>query len=444
MREIRQVSRFHKAGQGLFYSASFYNNRAKKPTEIRYIIDCGTTSGAEVLKDEIDTYLQSYKTGENMDFLIISHLHKDHISGLKQLLTNLKEKKVTVINVFLPYFDKFTRIYLYFLNKDSIEKGEEWILDFILDPTKFFKDFNIKNIFYIHRSDDNNQEQSPNIDDTDNNKDEVQIKGVKLGKPSETELTDDVSKKVFHIKNCVLALYSVIEFDFWFMGIDQIALDKFKEDVEKLNIEEELKKVNRNSSLHKAFKKIHKDFNDTSLCVAITHSSILKPHTESFIMSENFLSNILSIKSELFEEFRISGWSKADFRAKLLGTSLPFMPSIHFKVKMFKKFGYIFTGDINLAPNENGTVSETFTAFINHYNPKRGSIGVFLVPHHGAQKNWDSRLLEYYPSPFYVVTSSKGGQHRHPDYIVVNDIEKVGWSWVTSDNSLNHGFNLYF
>lgn len=90
MTEIRQVSRFHNFGQGLFYSAAFFNNDSK--VEIRYVYDCGAdNSYLSRLNEEVDIYVGSFRNISKLDILTLSHLHFDHVSGLKTLLDECVE-----------------------------------------------------------------------------------------------------------------------------------------------------------------------------------------------------------------------------------------------------------------------------------------------------------------------------------------------------------------
>ncbi|MED4697078.1 MBL fold metallo-hydrolase [Peribacillus frigoritolerans] len=452
MTEIRQISRYHRVGQGLFYSASFYNVTKKKQREVRYIIDCGSSNGNKVLKQEIDDYIQTYIDKECLDFLIISHLHADHVSGLSRLLSKLEEKKVTIKNLFLPYLDKATRVFLYLLWKGKIEKGYEWILEFILEPVEFLKQYNIvENIIFIHGTEDKDEERVPEDNGSFlGDDDDIKFQAVAVTKPDETELIDKSSKNVIHVFNCKLNLFSLIEFDFWFKSCSQPALDDFKDTLRGLKLEEALKKVTKSSALYKAYEKLQKDFNDTSLCVSITNNSKFGLKVTGFLMSQNYLANLRAIKTSNLEEFSTmkSFDENAIINGQFLGTSLPINHyyrerwRIPYRVNMFEKFGYLFTGDINLAPNKDGTESDTFRSFINHYNLKRVNVAILLVPHHGSQNNWDRRILEYFLNPFSIISSGKASHYRHPDFSVVNDINPTGWSWVNDESSFNHGYTL--
>lgn len=79
---------FHNVGQGLFYSGHLHNN------QFNFIYDCGSVSKAKYLENAINNQLPATA----IDFMVISHLHQDHINGLKRLLINHHVHKI-----FLPY-----------------------------------------------------------------------------------------------------------------------------------------------------------------------------------------------------------------------------------------------------------------------------------------------------------------------------------------------------
>ncbi len=82
---------FHNVGQGLFYSGHLDNNH------FNFVYDCGTSSAQKCIENAVDNQLPF----RDIDFVVISHLHKDHISGLKRLIDNYNVKKV-----YLPYLGK--------------------------------------------------------------------------------------------------------------------------------------------------------------------------------------------------------------------------------------------------------------------------------------------------------------------------------------------------
>jgi len=88
---------FHNVGQGLFYSGRINE-------KFNFVYDCGSEN-FKYLKLAINRYLNFYKN--NIDMLVISHLHKDHINGLDYLL---RHKKTNIC--FLPYLTETERLFV--------------------------------------------------------------------------------------------------------------------------------------------------------------------------------------------------------------------------------------------------------------------------------------------------------------------------------------------
>ena len=84
---------FNAVGQGLFYSGSLFEGN------YNFVYDCGTDSSNEYVSKAIQDVCNNRLHGKKtIDFVMISHLHKDHFSGLVELMSNVQVKKV-----YLPY-----------------------------------------------------------------------------------------------------------------------------------------------------------------------------------------------------------------------------------------------------------------------------------------------------------------------------------------------------
>ena len=79
---------FHKVGQGLFYSGHLSNN------QYNFVFDCGSDSDKKFLHDAIDNHLPK----KDIDFIVLSHLHRDHINGIARIIKNHKVKKISTIS----------------------------------------------------------------------------------------------------------------------------------------------------------------------------------------------------------------------------------------------------------------------------------------------------------------------------------------------------------
>ncbi|MCH5301059.1 MAG: MBL fold metallo-hydrolase [Ruminococcus sp.] len=83
--------RFWPVGQGLFYTGSIMNG------DFNFVYDCGSNDDNYINKC-IDAYLDTIIPSSTIDFVVISHMHYDHFSGLWRLADKAKIKKL-----YLPY-----------------------------------------------------------------------------------------------------------------------------------------------------------------------------------------------------------------------------------------------------------------------------------------------------------------------------------------------------
>lgn len=106
---------FHSVGQGLFYSGSIYTSNSS----FNIIYDCGGTVGNYRNKNANNQFLINaiLQQPKQIDWLIISHLHDDHINGIPFLLKHSKVKQII-----LPYFDvqAYKNIFVAYIIANSI------------------------------------------------------------------------------------------------------------------------------------------------------------------------------------------------------------------------------------------------------------------------------------------------------------------------------------
>ena len=202
---------FHGVGQGLFYSGSIDDKK------FNFIYDCGGST--EKLRNEIENL-----EFDEIDFLVISHLHEDHINGLPILLQSKKVNKI-----FLPYFD--TANYL------NVFKA-------LLITNKITPDTELYNLI-------------------------LQLYSVE--NPKDKIINEE---HIFPITNCNW------QFNFYNRSIPDTTLKKLQEDLQNLlggegvkTVEEYFEKEYKNptvdnkpcEALKTIFKKIHKDHNLSSI-----------------------------------------------------------------------------------------------------------------------------------------------------------------------------------
>ena len=118
----------HPIGQGGFYTETFKDDNDKEVFNVVY--DCSSETGKPY---EINSYLEKYYPNstkhpkKKIDAVFISHLHNDHINGLKWLLVN-----TNVEYLFLPQLTEEiileSLLYNAYLNRGSWNSTNDLIL----------------------------------------------------------------------------------------------------------------------------------------------------------------------------------------------------------------------------------------------------------------------------------------------------------------------------
>ena len=138
---------FRPVGQGLFYTGSLLNGR------YNFVYDCGTDNGQYLLNEEIQYYqyeMDHISEGKpKIDFVVISHLHKDHYIGLYKLVQKFRIRKI-----YLPYLfcsNDVLRLYFYYdliIDNEQSENLEENLILYRLiaslyglDDSDFYREY---------------------------------------------------------------------------------------------------------------------------------------------------------------------------------------------------------------------------------------------------------------------------------------------------------------
>ena len=128
--------KFHNVGQGLFYSGEI--------SKFKFIYDIDSKNEL-LVNAAIDCLLSKVKENmlkENIDMLILSHLHEDHANGLPYLLNNIK-----VQTVILPYLPPIGRL----ITTLQATTGSEEYYQFLANPIKFLFEHGVEQVVLITR-----------------------------------------------------------------------------------------------------------------------------------------------------------------------------------------------------------------------------------------------------------------------------------------------------
>ena len=114
--------KFHSVGQGLFYTGQLGYYYHHGYSEYCFVYDCGSESNVKYLNTAIDDFADRIDGGLN--FCVISHLHKDHYSGLYRL-----NKLSKISKLILPYLPDFKNLKTVYIIGQYFENGLEEITD---------------------------------------------------------------------------------------------------------------------------------------------------------------------------------------------------------------------------------------------------------------------------------------------------------------------------
>lgn len=143
----------HPVGQGLFHSSEIVWKKPsdKKIQTFRLVYDCGSQQAySTFLQEQVKDYKKSVPKTGKIDLLVISHFHKDHISGIKKLL---ERRSIDIGTFVIPHITPLQKILALTSvaeSEDADETGFE--ANFILDPISTLRALNnrIDTILVVH------------------------------------------------------------------------------------------------------------------------------------------------------------------------------------------------------------------------------------------------------------------------------------------------------
>jgi len=408
---------YHNVGHGLFYSGEI---KLQNNTTFRFIYDCGSKN-VRLVSTSILRYKEDFGD-DDINLLIISHLHSDHVSGLEELFNNF-----TIKDVILPYFSPIERLlialrridmplwYYEFLSdpvKYLIEKGVERVI--IIDgggsgergiPPEEIPPFTLKDGFDISKLPDN-EKLSKKIHINEKNWKQF-IENGKLLTKDHDGYALALSLWIFRFFNYKILPSKLKNFEYCLrnQGLD-------------VNDSENIKKIIINRKLLKRLKKCYEalieylqnDFNNTSL--VLYHGPVGKLNVEAYFLYLNPSYIYYHCPFYILCRYRFD-------------CSIAF-----FKYKC-DRFGQLLTGDINL--------NMRYNELKRHYISYLKNVLIVQVPHHGAKKNWNKNMIKDFPNgKFWIISSGFNNRYGHPSYIVIEDIvsnSKCKCIWV---NEINH------
>lgn len=387
MRKLNLSFEFHNVGQGLFYSGRI--------GAFDFVYDCGSKCKTGHLMRVIKNYTS--RTSE-LDLLILSHLHEDHVSGLDTLT-----KRTKVDTVIFPYLSPIERLTVALVRLDL----PLWYYDFLSDPVSYLIEVkNVNNVILIGGTERDSSEDFVNAEGSFENSE----KKLDLSRmPEDLNLIEEINKEdpkwggflkkkslvTKNHKGYMLAA-GIWLFKFYNCRVKDSKLNIFEKYVRNiLGTPIDLHKVIRDKSkltnLKSCYEKLHGDFNDTSLVVY---------HEPT---------------SQVCTSLRVGFHCKLPYPSTYQCSS----PRKYclYTPKPSSVFGQLLTGDINLKKNRK-EIEKHFRNFLS-------KAFLIQVPHHGSKYNWDAMILsKFMKNTIWVASAGVSKPQGHPDPSVIQSLRK--------------------
>lgn len=362
---------FRAVGQGLFYTGSLNDGK------YTFVYDCGTESNQKYIQREINEFAPFNRNNQKkIDFVVVSHLHKDHFSGLFQLMNNANVQKV-----FLPY-----------LGRSNTNLTRLIIAHAVLaDESSFeYDERNLGLYNQITALYENREHNYPNT--------EVEFLGEESKQTDSSPFT--FSRRTF---NAFQESEPFWKFVFINKRINNNDLSKLENEVSIAlsilginSIEECLRTESGIKKIQLAYEKVFGKGNELNL------TSTLLVH---YPVTANHITFI---------------WQDSD---PLLSNKPPecfYCPDpvqrFCYRYKKGERIATVLTGDAEL--------DDTMRQHVRN-EIKGVCAGILQIPHHGSKANWDSLNDLQSVFLYYVISFGLGNKHKHPNSKVIDDIDNI-------------------
>ena len=336
-------------GQGAFYVEKFKNGK-------NIVYDCGSISNRKKIPKLIEKY---FGKNEAIEALFISHLDKDHMNGVEELLKQCEVKRIC-----FPLITEEMKLALKI--KVMIEEAmgnsySKFMKEFVEDPEaaikKIKEDIKIKLIEILPNDEENNKKNDN--EDTKNQK----IKRIKK------KSGEDIAEEIEGLEHsCNENKWELIPYNFK----QETRINEFEKKLEK--------EFGKKISL-KEVEKIWKENEDN-------REKIKKVY-------ESLKGDLNTNSMTLFSGVR------------QVGKQMQYDSS-------YVKVGCLYTGDYEAkGKNKWKTLEEAYTEYWKW-------IGMIQVPHHGSIRNCNDALIS--KKAVYFLSAGEKNSYKHPSPEVVKNI----------------------
>lgn len=432
-------------GQGGFFCGTLSCGDNK----FRWVYDCGADNSlTPALKREIEDKIPQ---GCTVNMLYLSHLDRDHISGVDYLLERCNVKKIV-----LPYLNEGDRYFnlLHYYDLLSIDNRQfKFAHDLIMNPIKFCADNEIETLIQVQavgvepEGDDRSEEGgetgvgedltrsegSPSPEEGLEETWQPELEPVPSTKSSSESKSESKPKaKAYIAVSSAVASVRIHDpfFDWEFVShvypMTGEQHKKFMREVSKITGEDPKRKlgddkiydiadsVEKLKRLHDCYKTVtgRKKVNRVSMSL----------YTGPKI---NVAFPRVNLHDRIYPDcrgFTHLSYGPISYRIdNIINSHVIFEPrgstrDLNMPIIYTRGFqgGWILTGDAELKE------TDRFKRFANRYRNYRSSINVVMVPHHGSNVNSNEAFFDFFDHFFVTYAAAGGGNsYNHPSAEIV-------------------------
>lgn len=398
--EMKQLA----VGQGGFFRGSISKGRIT----YRWIYDCGSDN-----IDDLNNEIKKIKRDEIIDTLYLSHLHRDHINGVDELLKKCKVKQIV-----LPYLNGYEKILSLLHYKRSDVEETEFATELIMNPEQWRRNFaeDVERIILVHQGDGSESTDGTSTRELDGF---VESWDSELSRYDFEDETSGSSVDTYVVRGSAIASVNVLGSDLgWEFvphvhPISNIKYENFMREVNRVIgrssngdlTDAEVKQLANSQSklkiLMTCYENIWKDNN------LISMSLYIGPIVNFSEMEGNEIS--IYNCSGIHRGYRnSSGCYEAYFKIDKDDNYIS-------KVYNCSQYGgWMLTGDSNFFRKTR------LDEFKNRYRKYKSIVSILMVPHHGSHYNVIQDFFDFFDNlSLTYVAAGPTNKHRHPSPKVV-------------------------
>lgn len=419
--------RFHCVGQGLFYTGCVDG--------FRFVYDCGSDKQTYVEK-AVDDYcnLDFAAQSRHVPLLILSHLHHDHVSGVKALL-----QQVTVETVVLPYLTPWERLLLACAHTDL----PQWYIRMLQDPVGFFIEHKVETVILVtHGGEPDGTSRSTPQGHERTNRDPNTDGLIDVPEPRLFEILCEEKdnsegwRRLHQQGNLAIKtdrgsfyLKELWEFQLYNQTIPEQVIDTFKHCVSKLIV--------RRGSHEPLLSLLVQESQELRNCYMTLVGGKDKLNFTSLVLWHGPASTHkgrIELGSHCFHSCQEGFLSGLPYEVDLKNDWCPFPVALDTSSAL----GQLLTSDMNL--------NHRYEDFRKHFGEKLQSVQLCLVPHHGSMHSWNNNILNDLVScKAWVVSAGLRNRYHHPHSKVLHDLlrNRDAVCWVNENHCLSLNLTLF-